>query len=169
MDPRQKDPNYDVTTEMIFKMLAGELLPSDVHKARAEKHAKKVAGRKQWKLQEELEAYFETLNTRELIAMHKMAHRHLGDIYTPFGDFRYSHGSPAYHAMQKVLARRPHLPKKPERRLQRQLAATQSHGPKKLRDRLKETQKRRAKEGHKAAERKWAQRRQAAARKRGSR
>ncbi len=141
-----KDLNSDVSTDDIFAMLAGDILPAHIHaRRRAEARGQKIVDAQlRW------EAHYEKLTTVKLLGMR--------DFTTPFETmckviidaegndvFSYEYGwrdgtfteeqfvnqIGKERALKAVLNRRPHVPNKVEKVNARRAAATAHHGPKK--------------------------------------
>lgn len=117
------DKNQDVTKDDIMAMLAGELLPSDIHARRAEKARKRAVGRRQVEIEADLEKH----STRKLMSMRDNL-RHHSDRDTV--EERNEQEALSY-AVYAVLNRRPHVPNKVEGADARRKAARAHHGPKK--------------------------------------
>ncbi len=137
------DANADVSLDDVMAMLAGELLPSDIHARRAEKRRLQEVGRIQRRIEGELEQF----NTRKLLAMRRQFYVHGeyvfkdGDTYlygdpergrcVPSTEQAYNEQAAHRYAVYAVLSRRPHVPNKVEGETARRAAATAHHGPKK--------------------------------------
>lgn len=119
------DKNQDVTNEDIMAMLAGELLPSDIHARRAEKSRKRAVGKRQIEIEAELEKH----STGKLLAMRRSVYR--GTEYAENDTAARNEAEAFVYALYAVLKRRPHVPGKVEGEKARRNAATAHHGPKK--------------------------------------
>ncbi len=141
--------NDDVSNEDIYRMLAGELLPSDIRKRRARKAAEEALKDRQ----REIEAELDRLSTQRLLEMRRRYYKDGGVWRVENDEYRRGHeyGIPAtmeeYYedraqrqALYAILGRRPHIPNKVEGENKRRRAATAHHGPKKKGGRTIKTQ-----------------------------
>jgi hypothetical protein len=135
------DKNQDVSVTDIYAMLAGELLPSDIHKQREERQRARAIGKRQCEIEVELQKF----STRKLLAMRQEYYS--GDAVWESDGAYYKddgyHTSKAItaneyddylarrYALYAILDRRPHVPNKAEGQALRKAAATAHHGPKK--------------------------------------
>lgn len=111
-------PNQDVTPEVMLKLLSGEITPDDIRRQRAAKKFTKQRGQRQ----NELEATYAKMSTRNLLAL--MRRRYLfccDSIDQPDGDLH-------WYAIRKVLATREHVPSGPEAKRLRQKRAKAARG-----------------------------------------
>lgn len=171
----QNDLNSDVSTDDIFAMLAGDILPAHIHaRRRAESRGQKIADAQlRW------EAHYEQFPTVKLLDMRGFSTPFETMCVAKIDDdgndvFAYGYG---WHdgsftedeyvnmiakerALKAVLNRRPHVPNKIEKETARRAAATAHHGPKKKggnkwtnRERLAREQKLEAKRASRRSER----------------
>jgi hypothetical protein len=140
------DKNADVTNDDIFAMLAGELLPSDIHARRALRKMERQCG----VLQNKFEIELDKLSTRALIRGMRSESVYFWNYHEGEYDFGYPRQSMPMNAdetyltfrarmfaYRKLLTQRPHVPNKPEGHAARRMAATAHHGPKKAGGRAK--------------------------------
>lgn len=168
--------NSDVSVDDVMAMLAGELLPSDIHARRAEKKRLQKVGAIQRRIEGELEAF----STGKLLALRRQFYVYGRHVYRDnngdylYGDPERERGEPstedayneqaAYrYAVYAVLNRRPHVPSKTEGETARRTAATAHHGPKKKggsRKTIRERKEREQKLRSEAAGRRWERKRE---------
>lgn len=136
--------NEDVTNEDIFAMLAGDILPSQIHaRRRAVKRIQKIANA-QFHAEQRLDKFTTArLLTMRVFTRPDVFHVHLDesgdDIFLVdrdretirFTEDEYVSLIAEQAALRAVLSRRPHVPNKKEGENQRRAAATAHHGPKK--------------------------------------
>jgi hypothetical protein len=139
--------NADVSNDDIFKILAGELLPSDIHRRREEAER----NRRQAQVKDELMEFYKVLNTRHLLVEYRQTRRLYADYYydpsprnfpvvvklgvpkqfhSPNGIVPYQ--ETVLEAIKAVLATREHIPRG---RLARQLRAKERKGQGKSKNR----------------------------------
>lgn len=147
------DKNSDVSTDDIYAMLAGEILPSDIHRRRAARKLQREWGRKQTEFEKEFAGH----STPYLIEQWRREQHEEGYRLERRGDYEYESvkrggnrwdrppneipldADDAYFryrtrqfAFKKVIDTRPHVPNKIEGVSKRQqAAASRGHGPKK--------------------------------------
>ena len=171
----QNDLNPDVSTDDIFAMLAGDILPAHIHaRRRAESRGQKIADAQlRW------EAHYEQFPTVKLLDMRgfstpfeTMCKARIddkgNDVFSydhwnedgTFTEDQYVNQIAKERALKAVLNRRPHVPNKVEKETARRAAATAHHGPKKKggnkwtnRERLAREQKLEAKRASRRSER----------------
>lgn len=109
----------DITSDVMFKLLSGEMTIADIERARAFKKQQKQRGRRQ----NEIEAYYTKLSTRTLLAIKNGSYwsglPHTGDS----GDWDLH-----WYALRKVLATREHVPRGAESKRLRQERAKAARG-----------------------------------------
>lgn len=167
--------NSDVSTDDIFAMLAGDILPAHINaRRRAEARGQKIADAQlRW------EAHYEKFPTVKLLDMRgfstpfeTMCTARIDDEGNDVFAYDWSDGSftedeyvnmiAKERALKAVLNRRPHVPNKIEKETARRAAATAHHGPKKKggnkwtnRERAAREQKLEAKRASRRSERRY--------------
>ena len=124
--------NSDVTTNDIYAMLGGEMLPADIHHRRLRAEADADRRRRM----NNLEAYFATFHTRELLDLLRRGTSSSGqrDVWiVGLGVVDFDHHMEVI--VRKALAGCEHIPNKEEAKSARRLAARRNYGQAKRRDR----------------------------------
>lgn len=129
-----EDRHPDVTTNDIYQMLGGQMLPRDIeNRRRRDKHLANIEHFKK-----NVAAYFALVNTRRLIQI--LRHAHLGPVwiapvpgFPPIGEHFFT--DEEERLLRAELAKRPHIPNKKEGRAIRQAQAKARHGQAKGRNR----------------------------------
>lgn len=120
--------NSDVTNDDLMAMLGGKMLPRDIERRRIfQKQDELVASRLA-----DLEGYYSWFSTVELL-------RTLADFRAEGSSSLIGIGrvnsATGEEALRKVLATRPHIPSKPERKVMRRVRAKNQHGRAKSKNR----------------------------------
>lgn len=112
-------PNKDVERRFLSVLRERIWQLKEIEWNRAEKLRQKEEGRKQ----KELEVKWQSLHTRELLAM--------------LENYRNAAGGVEWYALKNLLANRPHIPNKMEGKRNRRKQATMHHGPRKRKHKTK--------------------------------
>lgn len=117
-------PSTDVTNDELMQILAGDMLPRDVHWKRRDAERKKIKDAA-WA---DLPNYVKTIDTRSLLKVHRdgaiQTYAHIGILY------EVSYTERVEKIVRAELATREHIPNKPEAKALRRAAASKHHGPK---------------------------------------
>lgn len=120
--------NSDVSNDDIMAMLGGTMLPRDIERRRIRQRGDKLVAERL----ADLEGYFNCFSTVDLLQtladFRAGGYSYvvgIGNLYSEQGDA----------ALRKVLATRPHIPSKPERKALRRSKAHDQHGQSKSKDR----------------------------------
>lgn len=126
--PADFDRNPDVSTNDIYAMLGGEMLPRDIEvRRRREEHSARLAD-----FRKNYGAYFEGNTTRALLQIIRDI-RFGAALIDGLGEVWLNDQEEA--ALRSELAKRPHIPNKKEARALRQAQAKARHGQAKGRNR----------------------------------
>lgn len=120
--------NSDVTTDDIVAMLGGTMLPRDIERRRISKELARLTAERLANLEEYLNC-FTTVELLQMLADFRAAGYSwimgIGDLSSSKGD----------EVVRKILATRPHIPNKLERKTIRREKARGNHGRAKSKDR----------------------------------